>query len=148
MNKHLSHWFELEFIFGGGIRREQNIDQKKYVDWAELDQTVLGAATAAGCSIIENAGLKNRNQHIRVIQELRNAFIHNNCDITKNRNKKSLNMCKEYLMNNSHYELGEDAKDFFFLENNNVIFKKSILMAIRLCLIKGASENLQIIDRQ
>jgi hypothetical protein len=51
-------------------------------------------------------------------------------------------------MNNSHYELGEDAKDFFFLENNNVIFKKSILMAIRLCLIKGASESLQIIDRQ
>ena len=136
MNQYAAEWFELEFIFGPATKREQSVDVRADVNWDELEQITRGGAVAAGCALIERAGLKGANQHIKVIFELRNAFIHNNCDISQNRNNNAFNEASNYLSNQEYLQLSSDMdKPFFSLNGSMVEFNEGILFAIRLCLL-------------
>lgn len=136
MNRFAAQWFEVERIFSPAVKREKAIDLRKNVDWETLEQIVLGGAVSTGCSIIEAAGLKSASDHVKILFELRNAFIHNQCDISKNRNGKALEMSRMYLANNQYRDLSPEIHvPFFRLDGNIVRFHENILFVIRLCLL-------------
>lgn len=134
VNDFQAQWFEMECIFGGAIRREQNVDLRKNVNWEELEQIALGGAVASGCALLERAGLKGSDMHIKTIFELRNSFVHNNCDISKNNNKGAYCGAKRYLEAKEYLGLSSEfSSPFFNLEGSNVVFNRSVLFAIKLC---------------
>jgi|TARA_B110001469_G_C9399909_1_gene205596 hypothetical protein len=135
-SKQCDLWWELCFIFGGATRREKNVDLEKDKDWDGFEQYTLGGAVSVGCALMEEAGLKGeKNEHIKLIFELRNAFVHNGFDLTKNRDKKAFSMASEYLSDNQHLHLnGEISGPYFSLNGNKVVFNSGILHAITLIL--------------
>ena len=136
LNKFAAQWFEMEPIFNAAVAREKAIDLRKNVDWDQLEQIALGAAACAGCSLMESAQLKGTNSHVKLIFELRNAFVHNGCDISKNYNKNALNLARYYLQNSEHTLLSANiGGPFFSFQGNLVKFNSNLLFAIRLCLI-------------
>lgn len=136
MNQYAAEWFELEFIFGSATKREQSVDNRANVNWDDLEQITLGGAVAAGCALLEKAKLKGTNQHVKIIFELRNAFIHNGCDISKNNDKSAFLDASNYLTNKEYSSLSPDmSTPYFSLDGSIVEFNEGILFAIRLCLI-------------
>jgi 5-carboxymethyl-2-hydroxymuconate isomerase len=101
-----------------------------------LEQVVLGGSIATGCAIIEAAGLKGTNAHIKMLFELRNAFIHNQFNIAKNNNKNALKMASEYIVNELHREISSQVdKPFFSLKGTIIELQPDVLFVIRLCLL-------------
>ena len=136
MNKYAAEWFELEFVLGSAVKREQNVDLRKDVDWSELEQVTFGAAICAGCVLMEKAGLKGSNQHIKVLFELRNAYVHNNCDISLNKNQNAQQVAIDYLTNNEFKNSPVKIDNpFYELQDTKVIFNRGIYIAIRKCLL-------------
>jgi len=135
MSPQLVSWLKLEEIFHPDWNNMKDLDPREEVDWELLEQISLGASVAAGCALMEQAGLKGSSNHIKVIFELRNAFIHNECDISRNRNSSALIVAQNYLSNQEYNTLISNDYPFFELQNNKVIFHPSINGAIRNCLL-------------
>jgi len=137
MSSQLESWLKLEEIFSPNWGNMKDIDPREEVDWELLQQISLGSTVAAGCALMEQAGLKGSSNHIRVIFELRNAFIHNECDISKNRNLSAFTDAQNYLENHEFDNLFKpiDRHPFLVLQGNKVIFKPNIIGAIRNCLL-------------
>lgn len=137
MTPQLESWLKLEEIFSPNWGNMKDLDPREEIDWELLQQISLGSAVAAGCALMEQAGLKGSSNHIRVIFELRNAFIHNECDISKNRKSSALTDAQNYLNNQEFNTLFQqiDRNPFFELQGENVIFKPNIIGAIRNCLL-------------
>lgn len=95
------------------------------------------AALSAGCALLESAGLKNETIHTRILFELRNAFIHNQCNISNNHNPKALPLAQEYLSEKRYSQLfpNIDDRPFYKLNGNVVEFNDHIIGAIRMCLL-------------
>jgi len=135
MNSYLAEWFELECVLSPSVKREKTIDIRKEVDWKAIEQSLFGAAICAGCAIIEKAKRKGQDIHTKNIFELRNAFVHNNCDLSGNQNKNSLVQAKDYLSNKVYKTepLGL-PKPFYTLNDSLVLFNDGIYLAVRGCL--------------
>lgn len=136
MNSAVEQWIELEQIFSTATKREQNIDLRCNIDWQALEQVTWGAALAAGCALIESSGRKGENGHVKILFEIRNAFIHNECDISKNSNSRALLSAQRYLENEEYKKLYRraDSGPFFTLDGKKVVFQNGIFLAIRMCL--------------
>jgi len=137
MSPQLESWLKLEEIFHPDWNNMKALDPREEVDWELLEQISLGASVAAGCALMEQAGLKNSSQHIKIIFELRNAFIHNECDISSNRSSTAYTDAYNYLINEKFNTLFPpiDRNPFFELQEHRVIFKPKIIEAIRNCLL-------------
>ena len=85
-----TQWFHLERIFGSATRREQHIDPTANVDWEKTEHFVRIGALAVACAILEDAGLRQKNEHVRLLFEIRNALIHNAGNMALNRNTTAL----------------------------------------------------------
>ncbi len=108
---------------------------RKMVDWDTIEQSLFGAAICAGCAIIEKAKRKGQDIHTKNIFELRNAFVHNNCDLARNQNKNSLAQAKNYLSNNIYKTAPLELQQPFYKLNGSLVsFSDGIFMAIRGCL--------------
>ena len=140
MNSFLAEWFELECILNPSVKHEKAVDTRKDVDWGVIEQSLFGAAICSGCAIIEKAGRKGQDFHTKNLFELRNAFVHNGCDIAKNFNKNSLFQAAEYLDNDYldkelHKELPVELDhSFYSLNGSMVLFNAGVFFAIRVCL--------------
>ena len=89
MNQYLESWLKLEEIFSPNYENMKSLDPRKEIDWTKIEQIELGSAVAAGCALIEQAGLKGSSKHIEIIFELINSFIHNGFDLSRNRNSSA-----------------------------------------------------------
>ena len=92
---------------------------------------------SAGCALLESAGRKGTTDHIKVLFELRNAFIHNQCDISKNRNSSAYALAQNYLNSKEYENLFQpgDSRPFYDLNSTNIIFNNGVISAIRMCLL-------------
>lgn len=138
MNQFADEWFELQFILGPrqAIERARDVDNRENIDWKYLEQITHGAFVTAGCAILGKAGLKNSNIHTKLIFELRNAFIHNDFDISKNRNKKAYLDAVNYLKHKEYKKSPLKLENSFFdLNVTKVVFKGEIHRAIQMCLL-------------
>jgi hypothetical protein len=137
MNRYLEQWYELEPIFRSAVQREQNGDLRPNIDWNALKQVTLGAALAAGCALLESSSKKWSNEHVDILFEIRNAFVHNQCDISKNNNKNALLFAQSYLEKEEYKKLLQPPElgPFFTLDKNKVVFQSEIFLAIRMCLL-------------
>ncbi len=136
MNQYLESWLKLEEVFSPNWGNMRDMDPREEIDWETIEQISLGSAVAAGCALIEQAGLKGMTNHIKVIFELRNAFIHNEFDLSQNRNSSALIDAQNYLSNQEYDSLLRpiDSYAFYSLQGSKVIFKQGIVGAIRMCL--------------
>lgn len=132
-----TQWFHLERIFGPAARRERHIDPDANVDWELTDHYVRVGALAVGCALLEDAGLKAKDEHVRLLFEIRNALIHNAGDMALNRNTKALGDAQRYLSNASHATLSpEIGSPFFSLTGTVVELQPSIYFSLRLCMLQ------------
>lgn len=129
-------WLELEFIFSPAADHARRYDSRENVDWEELEHFLMIGALATACAMMEAEGLKGRDEHIRLLFELRNALIHNSGDLSKNNNKNALAIAQSYLTNNLHLGLSQKLPgSFFSLQGSNVKLAPSIYFALRLCML-------------
>jgi hypothetical protein len=129
-------WFLVEHVLSGATKRVENCYSGKSINWAVVDETVLLAGLAAGCSLLERSGLKGANEHITVLFDIRNALVHNGSDLSKNTKKSALAEANDYLANNKHLALSKELNGpFFSLSGSMVRLESNVLFALRLCMI-------------
>lgn len=127
VNKYQKYWHEISCILHPAVKRERHIDLRKNVDWDELNQIVLGSALILGCSFIEASGIRRDKDHLKVLFELRNAFVHNDRDLSENNNQDALNLCEMYLENQSYKKITGDKKNAFYqLNNTHVVLNDNL----------------------
>ena len=85
---------------------------------------------------MENAGLKGTTNHIKNIFELRNAFVHNNLDISKNTNENARATAADYLARHLYKQppLEMDGP-YYDLQGTKVILNRHLYLAIRKCFV-------------
>lgn len=131
-----TQWFHLERIFGPATRREQHIDPTANVDWQKTDHYVRIGALAVACAILEDAGHKQKSEHVKLLFEIRNALVHNAGDIALNRNTSALPSAQSYLQNQGHLRLSANLTDPYFTLNGSVVtLQPGIYFALRLCML-------------
>jgi hypothetical protein len=138
MNPIARNWFMYErSIAGASHQFRRNLETGIYSDteWEELERLIRLSAIAAGCSILESHGLRNRDIHTQILCEIRNALIHNSGDLSKNRNKKSLKWVENYSDNQTWLSLSQNAFCYFRLSGSVVEIDGGITNFIRLILI-------------
>jgi hypothetical protein len=129
----VSQWLPLERAFSSAIRREEYAAQVDTIDWVKADHYVRIGALATACVMLEDAGRKNSTEHIQVLFEIRNALIHNNGDLAKNRNSKALVDAQAYLAKSKHLDLSSSlASPYFSIVGTVVKLQPSIHFALRL----------------
>lgn len=131
-----TQWFHLERAFGPAVRREQRNDPDANVDWAKTDHYVRIGALAVACAILEDAGLKKKNEHIGLLFEIRNALIHNGGDMAMNRNAQALQNARNYLNLARHRDISQNLDaPYFSLAGTIVELQGNIYFALRLCML-------------
>lgn len=129
-------WIELEFVFSPAAAHARRHDLRKDIDWDDIDHYIRIGALATACALMEAEGLKGRDQHVRLLFELRNALIHNSGDISKNTNRNALQLAKHYLAQNLHLELSPELSvPFYSLHGPLVKLAPSLYFALRLCML-------------
>jgi len=125
-NKEL--WSEIKCYLTSAFREETTKDGFEDEDWNKLNQIILGSALVLGCRLLELDGRKNANEHSKVLFKIRNAFIHNNNDISINNDK--FNKDAEKIVDDYTTEYGNIyfEKDI----NKQIIYKQSIANVIDL----------------
>ena len=127
-------WFLVEHILSGATQRIENNYSENSIDWDVVNETVLLAGLAAGCSLLERAGVKATDEHNTVLFDIRNTLIHNAGDLSRNRKSTTLSDAEDYLRNNKHLNLSvEIQQPFFTLSGSIVKLEPNILYVIRLC---------------
>lgn len=135
-NSLATQWFHLELCFGSAVSREKNINPEANIDWEKTRHYVDVGALSAACVLLEDSNLKGTNEHIRLLFEIRNALIHNNGDMSLNRNSNSLHDAENYIQENRHKDLSEKLDSPYFSLNGTVVtLKANIYHALRLCMI-------------
>ena len=135
MSSYKNEWFEIETILRSTTKKEKYVDNRSDVDWDLIDQAILSTSLFTGCMILEKSGLKWKDDHTSTLVELRNAFIHNDGDISKNSNKKALENAHQYLVNEDfRMPPLEMTNSYYCIENSKVILNDGIFIAIRKCL--------------
>jgi hypothetical protein len=130
-----TQWFHLELAFGPAVDRLRRQDPTANVDWAETEHYVRLGALAVACAMLEDAGLRQKNEHIQVLFEIRNALIHNDGDIGRNRNQSALPMAEAYLATGKHNQLSAQlGGPFFSVSGTKVRLLPSLNFALRLCM--------------
>ena len=106
------------------------------VDWSENEQVLLGGAVCVACSLIEKAiGKNTEDVYIKMQFKIRNAFVHNNCNIEENWNEGDLEYAQDYLSLDRHLALNDNLNYCYFsLDGSIVQFTDSLFLAIRTCL--------------
>ncbi|MDD2765353.1 MAG: hypothetical protein PHE83_15425 [Opitutaceae bacterium] len=128
-------WCDVENVLRGAVDRIKNIDCGSNTNWSLVNETLLLAGLAAGCSLLEKSGLKGSDEHISVLFDIRNALVHNGGDLSKNTKKTALTEATDYLANSKHRKLSNQFKNpFFSLSGSVVSIKSDILFALRLCM--------------
>lgn len=122
-------WFELEFALGTSVKREKEIDLRSGVDWAEIEYHTLKGAIAIACSLIEK--MKRKDEHWETFREIRNALIHNQGNVTKNNNKKALEILTTYLESEKYKKLSENLSSFYRIDDSIVTLNSGIYFAVR-----------------
>lgn len=129
-------WFLVEHVLSGATNRVSRIYDGDSIDWNIVNETVLLAGLAAGCSLMERAALKATNEHTSVLFDIRNALIHNGGDLLKNNKKTALTEAQDYLLKDKHNLLSSEIiTPFFVLNGSNVKLLPNVLFAIRICLV-------------
>jgi hypothetical protein len=129
-------WFLVELVLGGATRHVADNYNGNQINWEIVNESVLLAGLAAGCSMMEKSGLKGKNEHVNVLFDIRNALIHNSGDIAKNSKQTALNEAKAYLADHKHTSLSANlSSEFFSLKGSQVALHGNVLYAIRLCLV-------------
>lgn len=132
-----TQWFHLERAIGPAVRREQRNDPDANVDWAKTDHYVRIGALAVACAILEDAGLKLKNEHIRQLFEIRNALIHNGGNLALNRNSNAVLSAQNYLNQGRHKNISQNLDaPYFSLIGTTVELQSNIYFALRLCMQK------------
>ena len=130
----INDWSEFERVISPALRREQSVDARANINWPLIEQDTLGAACCVGCTMLERIGRKAQNPHTKVLFELRNAYVHNSCNIAQNRNSNALALARNYLSAKTYRQLSLDLRPYYRLAGTLVQFEPPILLAIRLCL--------------
>ena len=129
-------WFELSCILSPAVKREKHIDSRTGVDWTIIEQQVFGSALQIGCSFLERSSISTLDEHMKVIYQLRNAYVHNDFDLSKNRNKKALELCSTYNERETFKEIkGYNGNAFFELSESKAVFNESVFFYIRCILL-------------
>jgi hypothetical protein len=127
-------WFLVEHVLSGVTQRVEHNYSGNNIDWDVVNETVLLAGLAAGCSLLERAGVKATNEHNTILFDIRNALIHNGGDLSKNHKSTALSNAEDYLRNNKHLNLSAEIQQpFFTLSDSIVKLEPNILYVIRLC---------------
>jgi hypothetical protein len=85
--------------------------------------------------MLEDAGLRAKNEHVQVLFEIRNALIHNDGDIARNKNKRALSMASAYLAAAKHTQLSTKLDEpFFAICDTKVRLLPGLNYALRLCM--------------
>jgi hypothetical protein len=131
-----TQWFHLELAFGPAVDRMRHQDPDAKIDWDETEHYVRIGALAVACALLEDAGLRDKNEHVRVLFEIRNALIHNDGDISRNRNRRALPMAEAYLAASTHTQLSDQlGEPFFAVSGTKVRLLSGLNYALRLCML-------------
>jgi hypothetical protein len=136
-----TEWFHLERIIGTAtaVRKEKEISPDLNVDWGKLEHLARIGLLSIGCALLESAQLKGKDDHLRLLFEIRNALIHNNGDLALNKNKKSLTKAKKYIAENRYTEISTKLDSTYFsLDSTVVELHSNISYVLRLFMIKYA----------
>jgi hypothetical protein len=129
-------WFLVELVLSGATKRVESSYSGRSINWAIVNETVLLAGLAAGCSLLERSGLKGANEHITVLFDIRNALVHNGGDLSRNIKKSALAEADDYLTNRKHLSLSKELNGpFFSLSGSMVRLEPNVLFALRQCMI-------------
>ena len=129
-------WFLVEHVLSGATNRVASNYSGHSIAWAVVNETVLLAGLAAGCSLLERSGLKGANEHVTVLFDIRNALVHNGGDLSQNTKKTALAEATDYLAKSKHLALSKELlKPFFSLSGSIVHLESNVLYALRLCMI-------------
>lgn len=80
--------------------------------------------------------MKQRDEHIRLLFELRNAMIHNSGDLGLNRNPNALVEARAYLASAKHLQLSPQlTTPFFSLHGTRAELHPNLYFAVRLCML-------------
>jgi hypothetical protein len=134
-------WFHLERITGtaSAVRKEKQMVPDLNVDWEKLEHFARIGLLSIGCALLESAQLKGKDEHIRLLFEIRNALIHNNGDLALNHNQQSLTNATKYIEQNRHTEISEELDSTYFSMNGTVVeLDRNISYVLRLFMIKYA----------
>jgi hypothetical protein len=130
-----TQWFHLELAFGPAVLRQQRNDPDANIDWTKTDHYVRIGALSVACALLEDAGLKKKNEHIRMLFEIRNALIHNGGDMALNRNSSALISAQNYLNQDRHKDISQNLDSpYFSLTDTVVVLQSNIYFALRLCM--------------
>lgn len=128
-------WFLVEHVLSGATAHAANNYCGSSIDWTVVNETVLLAGLAAGCSLLERSGLKGAGEHITMLFDIRNALVHNSGDLSLNTKKNALKEAKNYLASSRHLALSRNLSDPFFKLNGAIVkLETNVLFAIRLCM--------------
>ncbi|MCF6340109.1 MAG: hypothetical protein L3J10_05065 [Sulfurimonas sp.] len=136
MNQYVNEWQELKILFS--IKKEKRIDNGNSTDWGNLNQIILGTALVAGCKLLEQADLKYSDANSTLLFKMRNAFIHNDNDISLYNGVREANSGAEALVDNFIHQHGN--KYFEKDSNKKIIFNEKIIHFITMTLIENYSE--------
>lgn len=130
-----TQWFHLELVFGSAVDRIRRQDPTANIDWAKTEHYVRIGALAVACAMLEDAGLRRNNIHIEVLFEIRNAVIHNDGDISRNRNASALSLATGYLASKQYLLLSKELKEpFFSISGTHVALLPNLNYALRFCM--------------
>lgn len=136
MNTYILEWQEIKFLFS--IEKEKKVDIGNSTNWDNLNQIVLGTAIVAGCKLLEQADLRYTDDKSTVLFKIRNAFIHNDNDISLLSGSRELNSDAERLVDEFISLYGDKyfEKDI----NKKILFKKPIIHLITMTLTQNYQE--------
>jgi hypothetical protein len=118
------------------VKREKLNNPDANIDWEKTEHYVRIGALSSACVLLEDANLKGTNVHIRLLFEIRNAFIHNKGDMALNRNSDSLQDAINYIQDNGHKDLSDKLDSPYFSINGSVVkLENNLYYALRLCMI-------------
>lgn len=131
-----TQWFHLELAFGPAVDRMRRQDPDANINWDETEHYVRIGALAVACAMLEDAGLRAKNEHVRVLFEIRNALIHNDGDIAMNKYSRALPLASAYLAAGKHTQLSTQlGGPFFAMSGTKVRLLSSLNYALRLCML-------------
>jgi hypothetical protein len=131
-----THWFHLELALGSAVQRTKHGAPFAKIDWGTTDHYVSIGALAVACAVLEDAGLRNKNEHVKLLFEIRNALIHNAGNLALNRKPTALADAQTYLQTKGHLRLSPElTQPFFSLKGSVVKLEPGMYFAVRLCML-------------
>jgi hypothetical protein len=134
MSREQAQWFFYERLITGSRLRESNVDPSHATEHLDAEPLVLIGALAVGCAILEKLGLRHSTVHTRVLFSVRNAVVHNEYDISKNRSASDLLDANNYLSAQKYKLLSPDVGPYFSLNGTKVKLEGQLYFAIRLMI--------------